>query len=116
MEVMMNDSILTSVKLLLGIAEDYAVFDQDLIALINSAFSVLFQLGVGDSVFSIQDSTATWNDFSSDTEACQLAKEFVFLRVQLNFDPPSSSYVLSAKERMLQELTWRINVAVDPKE
>ena len=42
-----TESILTSVKKLLGIDESYTHFDADLIMHINSVFSILGQMGVG---------------------------------------------------------------------
>ena len=41
------DSILTSVKKLLGLAEGYTAFDADLIMHINSVLMILNQMGVG---------------------------------------------------------------------
>lgn len=62
-----TDSVLTSIKKLLGIAEEYEHFDADLIMHINSVFSILTQLGVGPSKgFMIEDKSATWKDFISD--------------------------------------------------
>ena len=55
----MEQSILKSTKKILGIAEDYTVFDLDIITHINSAFSTLTQLGVGPvEGFIIEDDTA----------------------------------------------------------
>lgn len=41
------DSILTSVKKLLGLTEEYTAFDADLIMHINSVLMILRQMGVG---------------------------------------------------------------------
>lgn len=60
----MENGILTSVKKLLGIAEEYKHFDEDIIVHINSVFMILTQLGVGPSEgFSINDESAVWTDF-----------------------------------------------------
>lgn len=108
------DSILVSIKKLLGIAADYTHFDPDIIMHINSAFSVLTQLGVGPPEgFRIEDNTKTWNDFISDTIRLDAVKSYVYLKVGLMFDPPTSSAVLSAKERQISELEWRLNVAAE---
>ena len=45
----MEESILTSIKKLLGITEDYEQFDTDIIIHINSVFMILTQIGVGPS-------------------------------------------------------------------
>lgn len=108
------DSILVSIKKLLGIAADYTHFDPDIIMHINSAFSILTQLGVGPSEgFRIEDDVKTWNDFISDTIRLDAVKSYVYLKVGLMFDPPTSSAVLSAKERQISELEWRLNVAAE---
>ena len=108
------DSILVSIKKLLGIAADYTHFDPDIIMHINSAFSILTQLGVGPPEgFRIEDNTKTWNDFIGDTTRIDAVKSYIYLKVGLMFDPPTSSAVLSAKERQISELEWRLNVAAE---
>ncbi len=109
------DSILTSIKKLLGITEEYEHFDSDLIIHINSVFSVLTQLGVGSKTgFFIKDKNAIWEDFIADDSRLELVKTYVYLKVKLLFDPPLSSAVIEAINRQISELEWRINVTVDP--
>lgn len=109
------DSILTSIKKLLGIAEDYTNFDTDIIIHINSVFSILTQLGVGPSEgFSISDNRDTWYDFIGDSIKIELVKTYIYLKVRLVFDPPQSSSVIDAINRTINELEWRLNVSVDP--
>jgi len=111
----MDDSILTSIKKLLGIAEEYTHFDSDIIMHINSVFSILTQLGVGPSNgFSIEDDMAVWSDFIGDNSKIESVKSYVHLKVKLLFDPPLSSSVMEAMNRMIGELEWRLMVAVDP--
>lgn len=111
------ESILTSVKKLLGIAEEYTAFDPDIIMSINSVFAILEQLGVGpDGGFSISDATATWSDYFGDSEEvvkAEAVKNYVGLKVKLMFDPPTSSSVMQATTNMTNELEWRLNVACD---
>ena len=108
-------SILTSIKKLLGIMEDYKHFDPDLIVCINSALGILTQLGVGPSGgFAISDESAVWTDFAPDDARLEFIKSFVHLKVRLLFDPPLNSAVIESINRMLSELEWRIMVAVDP--
>ena len=110
------ESILTSIKKLLGIAEEYTHFDQDIIMQINSALFDLTQLGVGPSAgFSIDDAKDVWNDFI-DVSRIEAVKTYVYLSVKLIFDPPDKPAVIDAYERRLKELEWRLNVAVDPAE
>jgi hypothetical protein len=109
----MEQSILTSTKKILGVAEDYTVFDLDITTHINSAFSTLTQLGVGPAAgFMIEDASSVWDDFIDTKTDPQYnaVKSYVFLRVRQLFDPPSTSYLISAVERQIQELEWRLNV------
>lgn len=109
------ESILTSIKKLLGITEEYEQFDQDIIIHINSVLSILTQLGVGpERGFSIKDKTSVWTDFINDDLRLTAVKSYVYLKVKLLFDPPLSSAVIDSTNRMISELEWRINVMVDP--
>ena len=111
----MENGILTSVKKLLGIAEEYKHFDEDIIVHINSVFMILTQLGVGPSMgFSINDESAVWTDFiGEDDKNFQSVKTYVYMKVKLIFDPPLSSSVLESMNRTISELEWRLNVAAD---
>ena len=111
------DSILTSIKNLLGIVEECTDFDQIIIMHINSVFSILNQLGVGPAAgFSIEDDSAVWSDFIGNDSRLSDVKSFVYLKVRMLFDPPLSSAVAESMDRLANELEWRINVTVDPKE
>lgn len=106
----MYESILTSIKKLLGIPEDYEHYDADIIMHINSVFMILNQLGVGPSNgFSITDKTAVWGDFISDNDNLEAVKSYVYMKVRLLFDPPLSSAVMECMNRMIGELEWRLN-------
>ena len=108
------ESILTSIKKLLGIEEEYTQFDNDIIMDINSVFLNLTQLGVGPAEgFLIEDDTATWEDFIGDSNQLQAVKSYMYLKVKLLFDPPLSSSVIESMNRMIAELEWRLNVAGD---
>jgi hypothetical protein len=107
----MEQSILNSTKKILGIAEDYTVFDLDIITHINTAFSTLTQLGVGPAQgFMIEDATEVWTDFIADDLQYNSVKSYVFLKVRQLFDPPSTSYLIAATEKQIEELEWRLNV------
>ena len=109
------ESILTSVKKMLGIPEDYEHFDADIIMHINSVFMILTQLGVGPAEgFTIMDEDAIWGDFIQDKKTIESVKSYMYLKVRLLFDPPLSSAVLDSMNRLISELEWRMNVAVDP--
>ena len=111
------DSILTSIKKLLGITKEETSFDQDLIMHINSVFSILTQLGVGPSEgFFIEDDSAIWGDVLEDSTNLELVKTYVYMKVRLMFDPPTGSAVMESMNKMISELEWRINVTVDSGE
>lgn len=107
----MTDSILNTVKKVLGLDPDYTAFDTDVIMHINSVFSTLHQLGVGPSqAFQIQDETETWFEFLGNETSINSVKTYVYLRVRLIFDPPATSFTIAAMEKQAQELEWRLNV------
>lgn len=109
------ESILTSIKKLLGITEDYTYFDTDIIIHINSVFMILNQLGIGPvNCFSITDSFATWSDFlPADNKNFEAVKTYIHLKVKMIFDPPMSSAVMEAMNKMISELEWRLNIEAE---
>lgn len=112
------ESILTSIKKMLGIDEAYTHFDADIIMHINSVLMILTQLGVGpEEGFVIEDDTSTWVNFIPEANAAQLhaVKTYIYMKVKLVFDPPLSSAVIESMSRQIAEFEWRLNVAVDPK-
>ena len=109
------DSILDSTKAKLGISSDYEAFDEAIISLINSAFYVLYQLGVGDDPshpFRIESDAEKWSDFITDgrMDAC---KDAIYFRVKLGFDPPSNSFLVENMKEQLKEYEWRLTVGAD---
>lgn len=110
------DSILNSIKQQIGITNECVEFDESLIIHINSAFFVLNQLGVGpEDPFSITDSSTSWSDFLNGDTSIEAVKTYMALKVQLLFDPPSSSALLDAKNRQLSEFEWRLNISAELK-
>ena len=111
------ESMLTSIKKMLGIAEEYTQFDADLIMHINSVLSILTQIGVGPSEgFAIEDDVTVWTDFVPANPKLELIKSYTYMKVKLIFDPPLSSSVIESLNRSTSELEWRIQVAADPVE
>lgn len=109
------ESILTSIKKMLGITERYTIFDADIIMHINSVFATLTQLGVGPSEgFSIEDDDSTWSDFIPEGSKLESVKSYMYLKVRMLFDPPLTSSVLESMNRMASEYEWRLQVAADP--
>lgn len=108
----MEDSILKSTKLMLGIVPEYTVFDHEIITNINSAMSSLNQIGVGDAS-PIEDENATWSALEWPDVQLNLAKTLVFLRVKLAFDPPGTSYLIDAVKEQIREQEWRLSTFVE---
>ena len=109
------ESILTSIKKLLGIMPDYTNFDDDIIIHINTAFAMLNQLGVGpEGGFMIVDANSRWEDYTTEKNL-NMVKTYIYLKVRLLFDPPTSSALIESINRTLSEIEWRIFLEGDPK-
>lgn len=118
----MIDSILTSIKKMIGITEINTDFDSDIIMHINTVFLSLKQLGIGPAEgFMINDESAKWEDFISieeDPETKPLlssVKSYIHLKVKLAFDPPLNSAVTEAINKQIAELEWRMNIEAESK-
>lgn len=110
------DSILITIKKLLGIQEDYTHFDPELIVHINSVFMILNQLGVGpDEPFTISGETSKWNDFMTNENELKLVETYMYYRVRLMFDPPSNSFLVNSIEKQIEEFEFRQIVQVENK-
>lgn len=119
----MTESILLSTKRTLGLADDYPVFDQEIILHINTVLGTLTQLGIGPAYgFMITGDTETWEEFLGPgpldgTAAYELrynmAKSYVYLRIRLLWDPPKEAFVLTAWQEQAKELEWRLTVERD---
>lgn len=110
----MNDSILKSIKKLLGLEADYTVFDEDVKMHINSAFMILNQLGVGpEEGYIVTSDLESWKEFVGNEKDLQLVKSYVYLKVRLLFDPPANSFLVTAMEKQVTEYEWRLNVQIE---
>ena len=115
------ESILTSIKKLLGLEEDYIQFDTDITFHINTVLMALTQLGIGpEAGFLIIDKAQTWADFlESQTDSLgmptkvEAVKTYIHLKVRLIFDPPANAFVLESMDRQITELEWRLTVQVE---
>lgn len=110
----MEASILTSVKKILGMTEAYTAFDEDVIMHINAAFSILTQLGIGQtSGFMLETGLETWDDFIIPDLQLNLVKTYLYLRVRMLFDPPTTSFLIEAMNKQIAEYEWRLGVMRD---
>lgn len=105
------ESILNSIKKMLGIASDYTHFDSDIIMHINSVFMTLNQLGIGpEQPVQITNEMESWNKLLGDIKNLEAVKTYVYLKVKMIFDPPPNSFVLDAMKRQAEEFEWRLNL------
>lgn len=112
----MDNSILSDIKSLLG-AGNIDGFDNDILMHINSVLLVLRQLGIGPSAGITIDKDTVWSDLlEGKDDMLQAVKSYIYLKVRLNFDPPTSGSVMQAMKDLIAEYEWRLNVAVDPDE
>lgn len=108
------ESVLTSIKKLLGMGEDYTVYDTDVMIHINSVFADLKRLGVGPSEgFKVTGPYETWSDFTGDVIDFESVKTYVYLRVRLLFDPPSSAAAIEAMKAQADKYEWLLNVSAE---
>lgn len=106
----MEESILDTIKHLLGIEKDQNAFDNEIIYNINSAFMDLYQIGFGDKPFVLEDGSEEWSDAIENSNFFESVKMYVFQKTKISFDPPTSSFVLDSINKQLQEIEWRLNI------
>lgn len=110
----MDDRILVSIKEYLGIFEEDASFDQEILMNINAIFSTLYQIGVDELKGIYVDGSDTWSDiFIQEDHVISMIKSYTQLRVRIIFDPPTSSFVMEAMKQQIAEFEWRINLEVE---
>lgn len=111
----LEESILKSIRSMIGPYADCEEYDVDLITAINSAFFTLHQLGVGPiDTFQINGIDEKWADFFDGNESeFQMVKTYVYLSTRLDVDPPTTQSILSSMERRKQECEWRLNFKVE---
>lgn len=108
------DSILTSIKKLLGLEEDQTHFDQDVLMHINSVLMIANQLGIGPNEgFSVTGYTETWIELLGERKDLEAVKTYIYLKVRLLFDPPTSGFVTDSIERTITQFEWRLNVQAE---
>lgn len=112
----MTQSILLTIKKMLGIDQDYHAFDIDIVTNINAVFLTLYQLGVGPSTpYEIAGEEETWEEFFGDSKKVPGVQSYIYQRVRLMFDPPTNSFLVQSFEKQIAEFEWRMNVYADPR-
>lgn len=108
------DSILLTIKKLLGIEQDFDGFDTDVIVAINTAFTNLNQIGIGPSTgFVISNEEQIWSDFFQENTNLEAVKSYIYLKTRLLFDPPSNSFLVQSMDKQITELEWRLTVLAE---
>ena len=103
-----SESILKTIRGLMGPSADYEYFDSDLIIHINAAFSRLCQLGIGpETPFRIKGIEETWSDFIEPAYQEEI-KQYVFLKVKLIFDPPGNGTIVNVYKEQIDMLEWTL--------
>lgn len=116
-EISVNDSILKTVRKMIGPNHECDVFDVDLIVHINSVFATLNQLGVGpNGGFEIKDDTVVWGDYIGSDKRFNGVKSYMYLKTRLLFDPPASAVIVAAMEKQAVEYEWRLNVIAESED
>lgn len=109
------DSILNTIKKLLGIDSEDDNFDIDIIAIVNSIIPALSQMGIGPrNGFIVTSDKDKWTDYITDNSInLEGVKTYLYLKTKLLFDPPTNSTVIDAFNKNLNELEWRMMLAVE---
>ena len=111
----MEESILKTIKQLIGCPDDFEQFDSDLIVHINSAFATLTQLGVGPKEgYRITGVDNVWNEFEDDPQKLSLIKDYVYIKTRLLFDPPTTGSLMDSLKEELKEMKWRLYILYYP--
>lgn len=107
---MMEASVLETTKQLLGISPECDAFDESIRMDINTVLMILNDLGVGpEKAFALKTGKELWSEFTDDEVLAEQLKTYLYLKVRLMFDPPSTSFVIDAISKNIQEIEWRLN-------
>ena len=111
-----NNSILGTIKKMLGLEPSYTVFDEDVMVLINSCIREIYQLGVGDETFSVTGHDQTWSDYLGAASGLyDDVKSYIYYKVRIAFNPPSNSFITSSFQELIKENAFRILIAADKR-
>lgn len=113
-DTQVSESILNSIKKVLGIDPSYDVFDVDILMHINSVFADLHQIGAAPNPpIKVMDETTVWDDFIQGKENVDMVQTYVALRVRLLFDPLTSAYGIDSLQKQADKLEWRLSILED---
>ena len=110
----MDESILDSIKLILGVDTEYDVFDSEILMAINSSFMSLTQLGLGPAEgFKVPNKATTWADILGTRQDLESVRSYIGIKSRILFDPPTNSYIMQALNNAATELEWRIRTQLE---
>lgn len=113
----MSDSILATIKKMLGLDDGYTPFDTEILVHINAAFMTLCQMGIGPKEgYNVTDYDQTWSNFLVNPVMLGAVKTWVYLQVKMMFDPPTNSFVMDAYKTQADQILWRLNVQAETVE
>lgn len=110
-----ESSILLSIKKAIGAAPEYTPFDAEIIMHINAQLANLYQIGL-DAAKSliVNGPDQLWSDLiPAEDSHLQFVKTYVYAKVKMIFDPPTSTAQMQALKDAAAESEFRISVAVD---
>ena len=114
--VILLNSVLNTIKKLLGLDADDDSFDSDICIGINSAILTLSQLGLeGNEGFIVTDDTQEWSDYLNDNKLLPMVQQYIHLKTKISFDPPQNSFVCENLKQIITELEWRIRMVSENK-
>lgn len=105
--------VLIDIKKLIGFDEDYNAFDQDIVIQINSALSILKQIGVEVLSNVTIDGSEDWEDILGEHADIEMIKNYIYMKTKLVFDPPVNGSVMESIKEQIKEFEWRINFEIE---
>lgn len=109
----MENSVLNTIKAMIGPSVAYSGFDTDLTVHINSSLMYLAQMGVVPDGTKIIDENTTWSDLIGDNDKLEGIKSYLYFKARIMFDPPANSTIMAAYNEEIKQLEWRMNIACD---
>lgn len=107
------ENILSSIKTMLNVEQSITAFDSELLMFINAAIAELIQGGVGPQAGLKVTSDTNWAAFSDSTNVVGHAKQYVYCKVRLIWDPPTNSFIVNSFQKQADESYWRAYLEAD---
>lgn len=112
----MTESVLDTIKTMIGPSVLYDGFDTDLMVHINSTLMYLAQMGVVPDGTKITSNSNTWHDIIGDETKLEGIKSYLYFKARIMFDPPASATILTAYQEEIKQLEWRMFITCDERD